>query len=48
MPDAAGFEQPERTCREVALGTMAKALAAARNADRSDVRGRWLACPPRD
>ena len=48
LPDAAGFEQLERTCREVALGTMAKALAAALNADRSDERGTWLACPRRD
>ena len=48
LPGAVGFERLERTCRDVALGTMAKALAATLNADRSDERGPWLACPRRD
>ena len=48
MPDAAGFEQLERTCRRVALEAMGRALAARLNADRSDERGTWLACPRGD
>ena len=44
MPDAAGFERLERACREVALGAMAKALAAALNADRSDEVGARAPC----
>ena len=47
LADAAGFERLERTCREVALGAMAKALAAALNADRTDERGTWPPCPHR-
>ena len=48
LADAAGFERLERTCREVALGAMAKALAAALNADRTDERGTRPPCPHRD
>ena len=44
MPDAAGFERLERACREVALGAMATALAAALNADRSDEAGARAPC----